>query len=68
MRAKKGSGLLCAKHPEGRTYYWNVYTEGGDAPQGTDMRAVAQGLVSVTPMKVGELEPQLQERVRAWFK
>jgi 5'-nucleotidase len=56
------------KHPGGRTLYWNVYKEGGAAPQGTDMWAVANGYVSVTPMKVGELEPQLQEKLRAWFK
>ncbi len=57
-----------AKHPDGRTYYWNVYTEGGDAPEGTDMWAVAQGYVAVTPMRVGEFDPQLQEKVRGWFK
>lgn len=57
-----------AKHPDGRTYYWNVYTEGGDAPQGTDMWAVSQGYVAVTPLRAGELDPQLQEKVRGWFK
>ena len=56
------------KHPSGRTFYWNVYREGGDAPEGTDMWAVQQGLVSVTPMKVGEMEPKLQEQIRGWFK
>jgi 5'-nucleotidase len=56
------------KHPDGRTYYWNVYKEGGTAPQGTDVWAVSQGFVSVTPMKVGELEPSLQQPIRGWFK
>ncbi len=42
------------KHPNGRTYYWNVYEEGGTAPEGTDMWAVQQGYVAIVPMKVGE--------------
>jgi 5'-nucleotidase len=55
-------------HPNGRTLYWNVYREGGTAPEGTDVWAVANGYVSVTPMRVGELEPQLRDTVRGWFK
>ncbi len=57
-----------AKHPDGRTIYWNVFKEGGSASQGTDVWAVGQGFVSVTPMTVGEGEAGLAERVRAWFK
>ena len=57
-----------AKHPGGRTIYWNVYKEGGTAPQGTDVWAVANGYVAVTPMKVGEFEPQLVDKVKGWFK
>lgn len=57
-----------AKHPGGRTLYWNVYREGGSAPQGTDMRAVSEGFVSVTPLKVGELEPGLVQQLKGWFK
>ena len=57
-------------HPgTGRTIYWNVYKEGGvTAPQGTDIWAVENGYVSVTPMKVGEADPQLAESLKAWFK
>jgi 5'-nucleotidase len=57
-----------AKHPNGRTYYWNVYKEGGRAPQGTDLWAVENGYVAVTAMKVGETEPKLQDTIRGWFK
>jgi 5'-nucleotidase len=57
-----------AKHPSGRTLYWNVYTEGGTAPQGTDVWAVANGYVAVTPMRIGEVEPALAEKVKGWFK
>jgi 5'-nucleotidase len=57
-----------AKHPAGRTIYWNMYTEGGTAPEGTDVWAVANGFVAVTPMQVGEIEPKLVEALKAWFK
>jgi 5'-nucleotidase len=57
-----------AKHPNGRTFYWNVYEEGGTGPEGSDMRAVSEGYVSVTPLKVGELESQLQQQLKGWFK
>ena len=44
------------KHPNGRSIYWNVYKEGGSAPEGTDLWAVERGYVSVTPLAVGEGE------------
>ena len=58
------------KHPgSGRTIYWNVYKEGGvAAAQGTDIWAVENGYVSVTPMNVGETNPQLVETLKAWFR
>jgi 5'-nucleotidase len=57
-----------AKHPSGRTLYWNVYTEGGTAPQGTDVWAVANGFVAVTPMHVGEADAKLVDALKGWFK
>lgn len=57
------------KHPgSGRTVYWNIYKEGMTAPQGTDVWAVANGYVSVTPMKLGETDPAQTETLRAIFK
>lgn len=56
------------KHPSGRTIYWNVYKEGMQAPQGTDIWAVENGYVSVTPMKLGETDPSQMENLRAIFK
>jgi 5'-nucleotidase len=57
------------KHPgSGRTVYWNVYKEGGKGPEGTDIWAVANGYVSVTPMKVGETDPSQIDKLKAWFK
>ena len=57
------------KHPgSGRTIYWNVYKEGNTAPEGTDIWAVNNGYVSVTPMKATETDTSQLEAVRAWFK
>jgi 5'-nucleotidase len=56
------------KHPSGRTLYWSVYQEGADGPQGTDVWAVANGYVSVTPMRLGEADPTLMDTLKAWFK
>ena len=56
------------KHPSGRSIYWNQFEEGGTAPQGTDIWAVSNGYVSVTPMKVGELDPSQMDALRAIFK
>jgi 5'-nucleotidase len=55
-------------HPSGRTIYWNVYKEGGTGPEGTDIRAVNDGYVSVTPMKLGEADASQFETLRAIFK
>jgi 5'-nucleotidase len=51
-----------------QTVYWSVYTEGAAAPQGTDIWAVNNGYVSVTPMHVGEYDEKLAVTLRAWFK
>jgi 5'-nucleotidase len=56
------------KHPSGRSIYWNQYEEGATAPQGTDIWAVSNGYVSVTPMKIGEADPSQMDSLRAIFK
>jgi 5'-nucleotidase len=56
------------KNPQGRTVYWNVWKEGGTAPEGTDMWAVANGWVSVTPMTVDGTDERQVEALRAIFK
>jgi 5'/3'-nucleotidase len=50
-----------------QTVYWSVYTEGAAAPQGTDIWAVNNGYVSVTPMHVGEYDEKLAVTLRGWF-
>lgn len=56
------------KNPQGRTVYWNVWKEGGTAPEGTDMWAVTNGWVSVTPMKVDGTDTSQFESLKAIFK
>lgn len=52
-----------------QTIYWSVYTpENAAAPQGTDIWAVTNGYVSVTPLKVGEADAAQMDAVRGWFK
>lgn len=69
-RAKSGNESFAEmKHPSGRTIYWNVFKEGtGAAPEGTDEWAVAQGYVSVTPMRLGEDDPSQMDNWRQRFK
>lgn len=56
------------KNPRGQIVYWNLFKEGGSAPEGTDMWAVANGWVSVTPMRLGETDPSQFEALKAIFK
>jgi 5'-nucleotidase len=56
------------KHPSGRSIYWNQYQEGGNGPQGTDIWAVSNGYVSVTPMKLGETDVTQMDALKAIFK
>lgn len=56
------------RHPgSGRTVYWNVYKEGGAGPEGTDIWAVSNGYVAVTPMKVGETDASQLDRLKSIF-
>ncbi len=51
-----------------RTVYWSVYKEGATAPQGTDIWAVNNGYVSITPMHVGEYDEKLATTLKGWFR
>lgn len=58
------------KHPSGRTLYWSQYAERSTTaqPQGTDIWAVENGYVSVTPMRLGETDASQLDALRAIFK
>jgi 5'-nucleotidase len=51
-----------------RTLYWSVYKEGASAPQGTDLWAVNNGYVSITPMHLTEYDEKFAGTLRNWFK
>jgi len=51
-----------------RTLYWSVYKEGASAPEGSDIWAVNNGYVSITPMHVTEYDEKLAGTLRGWFK
>ena len=52
-----------------RTIYWNVFKEDtAGAAQGTDVWAVANGYVAVTPLKVGETDESQINALKGWFK
>jgi 5'-nucleotidase len=57
-----------ATHPTGRTLYWSVYKEGGEAPAGTDAWAVQNGYVAVTPLRADESDAGLAGRLADWFR
>jgi 5'-nucleotidase len=63
-------GFAETKHPgTERTIYWNVFKEStSGAPQGTDVWAVANGYVAVTPLKVGETDESQIDALSGWFK
>ena len=56
------------KHPSGRTLYWSVYKEGATADQGSDVWAVDNGYVAVTPMRAGEFDAAGGTQMREWFR
>ena len=55
------------QHPNGRTVYWNVYKEGATGPEDTDVWAVSNGFVAVTPLRVGETDPTQMDALRNIF-
>jgi 5'-nucleotidase len=50
--------------PAGRPYYWLGGTLADhDAPEGTDVRAIADGYVSITPLQLDLTEPKLLKKL-----
>jgi 5'-nucleotidase len=53
--------------PYGRTYYWIGGEEpGGQGEPGTDLAAVAEGRISVTPIHLDLTNHRLMDRLRGW--
>ena len=58
-----------SSNPRGDTVYW-IGAAGGaqDAGPGTDFHAVAQGRVSVTPLRIDLTHPDQIPVVRTWLQ
>lgn len=53
--------------PRGRDYYWLTGSvEDGDSAPGTDVRAVAEGRISVTPLRLDMTYDTLSPVIRSW--
>lgn len=57
------------QNPRGRRYYWNDFREPAtDADQTSDVTAVAQGYVAVTPLHATEYDSATANRLKALVK
>jgi len=53
--------------PRGRDYYWLTGSaEAGSADPGTDAEAVAEGRISVTPLRLDMTYEELRASIRSW--
>ena len=52
------------KSPRNRRFFWSVWNEPTGDVEGTDVWAVEHGHAAVTPLRVGEFDPQTYEKWR----
>jgi 5'-nucleotidase len=52
------------KSPRNRRFFWSVWNEPTGDAEGTDVWAVEHGHAAVTPLRVGEFDPQTYEKWR----
>ncbi len=53
--------------PRGRDYYWLAGApDGGESAPGTDTRAVAEGWISVTPLRLDMTDGEIGPVIRSW--
>jgi 5'-nucleotidase len=59
--------LITRKDPFGRDYYWiGGGPPGGAGEPGTDLHAVAEGYVSITPVQIDLTHHALMEQIATW--
>ncbi len=61
--------VVKGEDPHGRSYYWisgDPLTQTSDAQTGTDIWAIANGFISVTPIHLDMTEYSLLERFQGW--
>ena len=53
--------------PRGRDYYWLTGApNGGESDPGTDVRAVSEGRISITPLRLDMTHEELRPMLRSW--
>ena len=68
-RRHKAENTITMKNPRGETVYWvGAAGPAADAGEGTDFHAVANRLVSVTPLQIDLTHYARLESVRDWLK
>lgn len=63
-----GSGIVKKADPRGQSYYWIGGSELGyvEGDEGSDIRAVANGEISVTPLRTDLTAHQLLDTLKGW--
>jgi 5'-nucleotidase len=68
-RRHKSEPVIKSTNPRGETVYWiGAAGDAEDAGEGTDFHAVANRMVSVTPLQIDLTQYARLESVRAWLK
>lgn len=66
-KRKYGEGVVCNQDPRGRKYYWIGGSEVGfENIPGSDCNAVAEGLISVTPLKTTMTHESAHGHLSRW--
>lgn len=56
-----------AETPYGRRLYWSLFVQPDTAEPGTDVRAVLDGYVAVTPLVASEFHEEMMEKLKGRF-
>jgi 5'-nucleotidase len=66
-KRRYGEGVVCNQDPRGRKYYWIGGTQNGfeDIP-GSDCNALAEGMISVTPLKTTMTHEAAFDHLSRW--
>ena len=56
------------KTPDGRRYFWDVYSDPGGDGEGTDIAATKEGFVAVTPLHAGEFDQKEFDQLQGAIK
>ena len=61
-------GYVEHETPDGRRYFWTTYKDPSGDPEGSDVWAVGQGFVAVTPLRAGEFDARTADTWKALIR